>query len=68
MCVFGLQMNHLILKAILSSHNICFGWEVTKYIFIMHSYLEAGYVCLSVCFVTLRPMSTAMIMRDGQFT
>ena len=33
--IFGLvaQKNHLIEMVLLSTHNICFGWEIIKMIF-----------------------------------
>ena len=31
-CVLGAQMNHLIEKVLLSMQNICFGWEIRKWI------------------------------------
>ena len=39
--VLGTQNNRLIETVILSTHNICFGWEIRKIIFNMHSYLWA---------------------------
>ena len=39
----GAQKNHLNEMVLLSTHNICFGWEILKkiYFFKIHTYLEA---------------------------
>ena len=37
---FGLQKNRLIEYAHLITHNICFGWEITK--LILHYALSSG--------------------------
>ena len=39
--VLGAQKNCLIETVLLSTQNICIGWEIRKIIFITHSYLEA---------------------------
>ena len=46
-CVFGAQNNCLIETVILSTHNICFGWESKDYFLITHTYLMAW---IAVCF------------------
>ena len=33
MYVMGAQKNRLIERVLLSTHNICFGWEIRKIIF-----------------------------------
>ena len=33
-CVLGAKKNHLIETVLLSTHNICFGWEIAKLTFI----------------------------------
>ena len=43
-CVLGAQKNRLIETVLLSTHNICFGWEIKKINFQSHAYLEARYI------------------------
>ena len=42
--VLGAQKNHLIETVLLSTHNICFGWEIRKIIF--HYALLTRGMCL----------------------
>ena len=39
--VLGIQKNRLNETVLLSTQNICFGWEIRKSILATHSYLEA---------------------------
>ena len=35
--VLGAQKNHIIETVLLSTHNICFGWEIRKLFFLVHT-------------------------------
>ena len=41
-CVLGAQKNRFIETVLLSTHNICFGWEIRKLVVKQHSDAEAG--------------------------
>ena len=41
--VLGALKNRLIEMVLLSTHNICFGWEIRKSFLITHCYLEAWF-------------------------
>ena len=46
-CVLGAQKNRLIETVLLSTHNICFDWEIRKLFSFTHSYLGVCTIPLS---------------------
>ena len=44
-CVLGAQKHRLIKMVLLSTYNICFGWEIKK-IFFSNALLSGGLLCI----------------------
>ena len=42
---WGVQKNRLIQRVLLSTHTICFGWEIRK-IILCHNFMLKNFVCM----------------------
>ena len=66
MC-FGAQKNRLIETVLLITHNICFGWEIKKIIF-LYTLLSGGLECKFLCFRLSRRMFRSLIKSFLRFS
>ena len=65
--VLGAQKNRLIETVLLSTHNICFGWEIRKLNFCYALLTKVLYICIytmhnkfSNCFVWVSPSTSEL--------
>ena len=54
-CVLGAQKNRLIETVLLSTHNLCFGWEIMK-IYFQYELLSGGLSLFSDKFYFFQPL------------